>query len=401
MLLQNFRMALISINRNKVRSFLTVLGIVIGIGSVVTVIAVGEGLKAQVNKEVSGLGINQITISNQAEGQFSEADVESVKKIDTIEAAVPLMYTGGTPKFNAKEYTEGFVSATGADIAKLVTQPLAKGRFFNESETKVVVIGDDVAKALFENDNPVDKEIMLSLKTVDPATGEDKKLEKKLKVVGVFEKLSQNSSFGLGSQIDGALYIPLADGKELNNNKLAIGQISARAKDGIDLKTVNAQITEKLKANHKGKEDFIISTGEDVAKSFNDVLNQTTNFIAAIAAISLLVGGIGIMNIMMSSVTERTREIGIRKAIGAKRSTILSQFLIEALVLTSIGGVLGIFAAFGISAVVEATQDLKAVFTVSAFAVAIGISALVGVVFGIAPALKAARKKPIEALRYE
>lgn len=402
MLLQNFRLALISISRNKLRSLLTMLGMIIGIGAVVTVISIGDGLKAQVKKEVNALGVNLITISPQPEGEpLTQADVETVQSNEYIQQVAPTTYVDAAPSNGQKKDDTAVVNATQPKMSNIISQKVQNGRFFNDNEKDVVVLGANVATNLYGQENPVGKKLLLKQEFTDVNTLELKVINQEFTVVGSYKKLSEKTSIGPGAQLDTTLYIPLENAKVFGDNKIFIDEISAQARSSDQLAQAKVSLTAALKAKHKDKEDFFIQSSEDVSKSFDEILGVVTNFIAAIAAISLLVGGIGIMNIMLTSVTERTREIGIRKSIGASQSAIMTQFLTEAMVLTMMGGLFGIIVAYLLSFAVKAFADITPVFTIRAFVVAVGISAIIGVVFGSAPALQAARKKPIDALRHE
>lgn len=398
--MQHIRGAVLAIWQAKLRSFLTIIGIVIGISSVVTVIAVGDGLRAQIKKEVDVLGVKVLTISTKPQAEsFTKKDITSLQKLTGVEAAVPIMYVGGTTSSGSANY-DSLITATSADVQQVVNQPLSEGRAMSTGERKVTLIGSAVASGLFGTTSPINKTITITYKNYDQL-GQEKIQKADFKVVGVFKKLSENTSIGLGSQLDAAIFIPLDDGTAINGNRLELTSMLVKAKDANNLASMSSQITETLKANHSGKQGFTITTAEDVAKSYTNTLNQLTSFIAAVAAISLLVGGIGIMNIMLASVTERTREIGIRKAIGAKQRTILAQFLVEALLLTFIGGLLGIACSFGLGYLAGQQIKISPQYTVHAYVIGVSISLVIGLVFGVVPALRAARKKPIEALRHD
>lgn len=410
MFLQNFRFAFISISRNKLRSALTMLGMIIGIAAVVTVLSIGDGLKAQVKEEVNALGVDLITISQNPEGKpLTMSDYEVVRKSNVVSAAAPETFLDVTPLNGIKKSETAITTATTPAINEILSQKVGRGAFFNDKDRDVAVIGATVASDLFGTDNPVGKKIVLRQEQDNPilnietgeVTIEKKNVDKSFNVVGVYNRLTEENSIGPGGQLDSSVYIPFESGKFFTNNATYVDQINARAKSSSQLAATKTSLTEALKKNRNGTEDFTITTSEDISQSFDDIFNVVTNFIAAIAAISLLVGGIGIMNIMLTSVTERTREIGIRKSIGASRIVIMLQFLTEALVLTMLGGCFGIIAAFGLSIIVKRYAEITPIFTTRAFVVAIGVSVIIGIIFGTFPAITAARKKPIDALRHE
>lgn len=408
MIWQNLRMALSSLAQAKLRSFLTILGIVIGVGSVVTVFALGAGVKRDVANQVAGFGANLVqvnpgkTFTTDEEGHttgfnpaasfgvstLTEQDVTTVKNTPNVAAAAPFMLLSGVPVAGNERADTAFILATEPQMIDVITEKIAKGRFLADSDTDqpVAVLGDNVARALFNTSDAVDKTFSLRGQT--------------FKVIGVTED-TPSGGINVGPQLADALYIPFSTGKKLNGGVANIVEIDARISSAELIKPTVEELKSRLKTNHGGEDDFTVLTAEDQLKLFDTILNIITSFVGAIAGISLFVGGIGIMNIMLVSVTERTREIGVRKAIGATNRNIMSQFLIEALVLSSLGGLLGMAAAFGIGNAVRLLSDITPVFSPGAFVLAIGISSIVGVIFGLAPAVKAARKRPIEALRYE
>jgi putative ABC transport system permease protein len=411
MIWENLKMALTSLRTAKLRSFLTMLGIIIGIASVVSINAVGEGVKKAISNQVAEFGTDLLQVNpgrsfddSAPEGDQSgggggfnpaasfgsstltEADVEIIRQAPDVKTVAPFMVISGVVRNGDKEAPGAFVMATTAGGAEIFPQKISRGRFFNDSETDVVVLGGTVAETLFGKRNPIDRSVSLR--------GKD------YKVVGVQAKPSQGGlSFGPGT--GNAVFLPFAAGKALSNNTANIIEIDVRADSPEKVATLKTELKKRLLEAHGGERDFTVATPQEQLKLFDNILNMLTGFIAAIASIALLVGGIGIMNIMLVSVTERTREIGIRKALGATRAQILTQFLIEAIVISLLGGLLGILAAIGQGTLVAKLAKLTPVFKPEAFTLAIGVSVLVGVIFGIAPAIRASRKRPIEALRYE
>lgn len=412
MIFRNFAMALASLAQNKLRSFLTMLGIIIGVASVITVIAVGEGVKEEVSNSITDLGSNLInvspgqTISTDEDGQqafnpiaglgastLTIEDVTTIEDVDGIEIVAPLGFISGAPTRDGEQAQGALIIATTPSIVELLGQEVASGNFFEASELETeeptfeAVIGQGVAESLFSDSDPLGQIITIR--------GEE------FTVVGVM-KVEEETAAALtsGPDLGSSVYVPFAAATEVTGSS-NITEINAKAFDNADVEEVAEAIRLALRENHGGEDDFTVLTQDDILSVFDTIVSLLTNFISAIAAISLLVGGIGVANIMLVSVTERTREIGIRKAVGATRWHILLQFLIEAIVLSITGGILGVAAAYGLTLLVESQSGIVAVFTPYAFALALGVSGLVGVIFGIAPAIKAARKNPIQALRYE
>ncbi len=406
MILKNLGMALTSLRHAKMRSFLTMLGIIIGVSSVVTVIAIGGGVKNEVSNQVSGFGANLIqvnpgkSVTTDEEGNstgfnfaaslgastLTEADVAKVKQIPGVTAAAPMMIISGVPTAGNQKAENAFVIATQPETITIVNRKVGEGRFLQDGDTKTVTLGSNIAKQLFPDGKPLGKTVLIR--------------NTEFIVVGVMEP-EKEGGLNFGPSFGDAIYLPFETGKALNGGVANIMEIDATAATPQAVGGVVSAIRQDLKTLHGGQEDFTVLTADDQLKIFESILNILTSFVAAIAAISLFVGGIGIMNIMLVSVTERTREIGVRKAIGASNRQILGQFLIEAVVLSLFGGLLGVLASFGLSIIVKATTDITPIFNANAFVIAVSVSTVVGVVFGMAPAIKAARKNPIEALRYE
>jgi putative ABC transport system permease protein len=406
-LLESLRSALSSIWAHRMRSFLTALGIIIGVASVVAVVSIVQGLSHSINDKFKGLGTNGITISSytpfkdRLQGKFAKltnADLIAIRHgvagISHVTPIVPVMGNfGGAVKYRSQSTTTR-VFGTSSSYQDLNSNYPRLGRFFTRSDDvshrRVCVIGEEVRKDLHLPENPVGKFIQIA--------GEW------LKVIGVMEPRGELLGFNQDDYVllpYGTALSILGAAREPNIQvQLVVNNLNR-----MDL--VREQITQILRNRHglhgDQPDDFKVRTPEQLMDSVNQITGTVTLVLGGIVGISLLVGGVGIMNIMLVSVTERTREIGILKALGAKRTDILMQFLIEALVLCLIGGLIGLAAGFGIGML--AARLLPGFPTAFvpwwAVALAFGFSAGVGVVFGILPAAKAANLDPIEALRYE
>ena len=403
MMWENIKMAFSSLRNSKVRSFLTMLGIIIGVASVVAITAIGQGVKDSVTKQVSGLGSNVLTIisgqpqtSGKGGGNFAAAlgtstltaaDVATIGKLKHISHASSMSLLSGILAQGTVTSGDSFIVATTPEFAKIVDQPLAEGRFLTDADlnANVIVLGDKTKTDLFGAGDANGKQVTFR---GTPLT-----------VIGVVKKKDTGGSIG-GSQ-DAIAYLSKGTAKTLTGTDPSIMRIYAKVDSATNVDGTVGQIKGAVKQNHGGQSDFNVQTQADLLSTFNTILNLLTTFIAAIASISLLVGGIGIMNIMLVNVTERTREIGLRKALGASSSTVLSQFLIEAVVISIIGGALGILVAVGMATVAGKLAGITPAFTLNSILLAFGVSAGVGIVFGIAPAIKAARKRPIQALKAE
>jgi putative ABC transport system permease protein len=397
------RSAFTSILRNKTRSVLTTLGVVIGVLSVILLTSIGNGLTVFVEQEFQGLGSNLLIVTPgeivSSEGGFSGQEtalsfanskltVADSRALELagypITASVPLAGGSGEARTAAGKRSGMIVGTTpGYSVAR--NTKTTKGRFLSESDIsssrKVVVIGSKIADKLFPDGNPVGQSITIN--------------SLRFEVVGVAETKAAGS-FG-GPDIDSFMYIPITTAKSaVGIDKIMEIMVQSSSKDQLD--RTKALITTTLTKRLESK-DFAVTDQSEILKTIQTILGTLTIGLAGIAAISLVVGGIGIMNIMLVAVSERTREIGLRKALGATPNNIMLQFLIESAVLSTIGGVIGI--ALGILGTLAIRPFFPATPALNSVLLAFGVSLATGIIFGVFPARKAAKLNPIDALRYE
>lgn len=383
------KMAVTSIWANKTRSFLTMLGIIIGISSVIVLVGIGEGTKEQIQSQIEKLGTNLITVSitGRRNTAFSESDIEELKSKPGIKEIAPAFTQGSVNlKDGNNTYTTSLEASTPgySQIRKL---NVSSGRFIEQRDVdnryNVAVVGIDVANELYGNTNIVGQ--TMSVNGID------------FKIIGVLEP--QGST--MGGSGDDKIILPLSTAQRLlKNTEIRTFYIEAVDKDSVS--TAMGYI--QLFLNKKFKNDtssYRIFDQTSLLETANETSNNMTAMLSGIAAISLIVGGIGIMNIMLVSVIERTREIGIRKAIGAKRSTILVQFLIESAVISCLGGITGVALGFLTSYFAETVFRMPVRISGSVVTIAVIFSAMVGIIFGMYPANKASKLNPIDALRFE
>ena len=401
LILDLFKMAIRSLISHKLRTFLTALGIIIGVASVISMISIGEGARQQTLSTISKFGTNIITIKpgNKKSRHVSTGKVDTLMLKDAtfIEQNVPLItgvaaqvYRSAQLKFRNKN-TNTTVRGTGKNYRRLANFEMQKGRYFNQQEInvakRVCVLGATVVKNLFAEANPL---------------GETIKVDgKNFMVIGMTEPKGALSWFDPDDQI----FIPVSTAQKRVFGMNHIQSIDVQASKIEDLEVIKEDITQLLRIRHNianGKEnDFYVQNSSQWLNSWGDAAKTFTYLLGGIAAISLMVGGIGIMNIMLVSVTERTREIGIRKAIGAKKKEILEQFLIESVLISFLGGGVGVLLGIGISKMVSNIGGWDTIVSTQSILLAFGFSVGIGIFFGFYPANKAANMNPIEALRYE
>ncbi len=397
-----------SLRGAKFRSFWTMLGIIIGVASVITVLAIGEGVKQQVSGQIHHLGKDVITIrpaqlqAGSGTGKSSAnllaglgisslltpKDVTLIKQAKSVSASAPLSIVPGKISGDSGAYNNGYVIGTTSDLSSLLNQSVADGGFLSDDDTgaNAAVLGPRAAVALFNEDVPLGRSFTFH--------GEQ------FIVRGVF---NQFSATPLSQQVNfnDAVFIPYDVGQRLTKDTSPTYEVLAKSSSTAQTSSAASSIKYTLDKAHGGQSNFSVATASQSLGESDYVLGLLTRLIAGVAGISLLVGGIGIMNVMLVSVAERMREIGIRKAVGATNRQILSQFMIESSVLSLGGGVLGILLALVADGLLRLLTDLRPVITWQAVLLATSVSLLVGIIFGSVPALKAARRDPIDALRSE
>ncbi len=405
----NFKMALASVRSTKWRSLLTMLGVIIGIVSVVTIVGIGEGVKHQVTDQANHFGKDLITVrpgkvhsavnkevvtnSDVLFGRNSSSgltiqDVEAVKKADHVTQVAPLGTISGLPMFDGRKVDNIQVYATGSDLASILSHKVEYGSFFtSDPDANDVVIGANVATKLFNERVPLGQTFVFRGQS--------------MMVRGMFERFHA-SPLSPTAGFDDAIFMPYQLADRLSNGGLQFYSILAKPTDHSQAKPAIAAVEQQMNKVRNGADgDFSVLDSKSSIAAGGATVDVIATFITVVAVIALLVGGIGIMNIMLLSVTERMHEIGIRKAIGATNRQILSQFMLEAAVLSGVGGVLGVVTSFFLAWFLRTYTDYQPIITWQPVLIATCISVAVGVIFGTAPAIKAARKDPIEALRHE
>ena len=392
------------LRRNRGRSLLTMLGIIIGVASVVTVAAIGQGISQQVAQQTERLGSDLITVrpgqitsssgvlsgfanGSASYGTLSTHDVAVIAAAPNIKTAVPLSIVSANVQTtqNNSSFTLPVIGTT-PDFPAMLDQSVAYGSFLDGQATDAnkVILGAHAAEAMFTQNVPLGQTVRI--------------LGQSFIVAGILKE-AQTPPLSLDLDFNNAVIMGNDEAQILTNNSAHIYEILARPVNASQTNQVVDQLRGLLLAAHGGQQDFVVLKQDQTMAVSSTILNLVTALIAGVAAIALLVGGVGIMNVMLVSVTERMHEIGIRKAVGATNRQILRQFIIEAAVLSITGAVIGIIVALFIAVTLQLTTSLAPAVTWQAVVLACFAAVLIGIVFGIAPALKASRRDPISALR--
>lgn len=400
---ESFLMAWASLIANKMRSILTMLGIIIGVSAVIALVSIGNGVKQDIQNSISSLGSNLLMVmpgaprtpgvrpSAGSMKSLKVSDYEAISKLDGVKAASPMTNGSYVVIYQNKNWTTS-VSGVSYNYLDVNNWSMKSGRFLSEKNVqnreRVAVVGKTVVKNLFGDEDPVGAEIRV--KNIP------------FRIIGV---LNSKGSGAMGNDQDDMVIIPYTTAMERVEGVDYLRMIYVVGKDENGIDRLQSDIENLLRVRHGIKDtnldDFNIQNMNSIMETMEQTTGTLTLFLGAVAAISLVVGGIGIMNIMLVSVTERTREIGVRKALGATYSVIVTQFLIEAVVISLMGGIIGIVLGIGSSKLISIASGMSTVISIPTIVMSFAFSMAIGLIFGIYPARKAAKLNPIDALHYE
>lgn len=400
---ESFLMAWASLIANKLRSLLTMLGIIIGVAAVIALVSIGNGVKQDIEDSISSLGSNLLVVlpgaprtpgARSSQGSMKSlkiSDYEAIAKLEGVKAASPMTNGSYVVIYQNKNWTTS-VAGVNSNFQDVNNWTMTSGRFFSDKNVqnreRVAVVGQTVVKNLFTDEDPVGKEIRV--KNIP------------FRVIGVLKSKGNGT---MGNDQDDTVLIPYTTSMERVEGIDYLRRVYVVAKDDGGIDRLQADIENLLRVRHNIKDtnldDFNIQNMKSIMETVAQTTGTFTLFLGAVAAISLVVGGIGIMNIMLVSVTERTREIGVRKALGATYNVIVTQFLIEAVVISLMGGFIGIAFGIGASKVIGMVSGMSTIVSVPTIIMSFAFSMAIGLIFGIYPARKAAKLNPIDALHYE
>lgn len=402
LLINHIQNAKQSLKSSRIRSTLTMLGVAIGVASITAILALSSGATKVVSDQVDSLGgnlivirpgknINPITDITQTQlnrsyttSTITETDITYIKSIKHIQSVAPLMILGGTIKADSIAPNNPPVIATTTDLANVSNLKLREGQFIDTTtDQNTVVIGTQLSINIFGTESSIGRTLTIR--------------GHQLAVIGVLQRINNPINYN-SVDFDNAAIINFAVGKKLNQNVTQIQQIDVRVDSVKNLGQAVADLNKVIKQNHAGEDDFSILTGNQISQPTSQLFYAIAGVTTAIAAISLVVGGIGIMNIMLVTVAERTREIGIRKALGATNNDILWQFLIESLIIGIVGGVSGYICGYIVAFLISTLLPFDPIMNWQIAGTALVVAIFVGTLFGVYPAIRAARKDPIESL---
>jgi putative ABC transport system permease protein len=404
LIVEHIQNAYHSLKITKLRTVLTTAGVAIGVATITTVLSLGSGITQVIASQVTALGgniavvrpgaptkglegfTNPTTEQTYTTSTLTEQDYENILDLKNVESAAPLMVINSSLKSSSNTVRNGTIVATTPDLADIAGLELRDGQFIDSVTNKnTAVVGTKLSIDLFGTDQPIGQTFISG--------------GQQFTIIGVFKTMNNPINFN-SVDFDHAAVLSLEGGKSFHQGIAQIQQIDIKTKSKKELPGVIKQTDASLTNSHLGEKDFSILSGDAIAQPANRFFAAITFTMTLIAGISLVVGGVGIMNIMLVSVAERTREIGLRKAVGASNGNIIVQFLVESLIISAFGGLLGYVGGYAVAFMVSTFLTFNPAFTWQVAAAAFGTSIIVGGIFGLYPALRAARKDPIESLRH-